>query len=113
MGQTVNLLAFAFGGSNPSVPTQRRDTARRLFFVFTTFQTIKTIHTMSDGNINRSLLPHTEFHNGYRAATTRTKVLAAEAFREAVEGLKIADSEKQAAYETFCRLLNDKVKGNK
>ena len=23
MGQTVNLLAFAFGGSNPSPPTQR------------------------------------------------------------------------------------------
>ena len=23
MGQTVNLLAFAFGGSNPSLPTQR------------------------------------------------------------------------------------------
>ena len=23
MGQTVNLLAFAFGGSNPSVPTNR------------------------------------------------------------------------------------------
>ena len=23
MGQTVNLLAFAFGGSNPSVPTCR------------------------------------------------------------------------------------------
>ena len=22
MGQTVNLLAFAFGGSNPSVPTK-------------------------------------------------------------------------------------------
>ncbi len=22
MGQTVNLLAFAFGGSNPSLPTQ-------------------------------------------------------------------------------------------
>ena len=22
MGQTVNLLAFAFGGSNPSVPTR-------------------------------------------------------------------------------------------
>ncbi|CDE87330.1 uncharacterized protein BN805_01979 [Prevotella sp. CAG:891] len=25
MGQTVNLLAFAFGGSNPSLPTQRRN----------------------------------------------------------------------------------------
>ena len=24
MGQTVNLLAYAFGGSNPSLPTQRR-----------------------------------------------------------------------------------------
>ena len=23
MGQTVNLLAYAFGGSNPSLPTQR------------------------------------------------------------------------------------------
>ena len=24
MGQTVNLLVFTFGGSNPSVPTTRR-----------------------------------------------------------------------------------------
>ena len=24
MGQTVNLLAFAFGGSNPSLPTAER-----------------------------------------------------------------------------------------
>ena len=24
MGQTVNLLAYAFGGSNPSLPTQKR-----------------------------------------------------------------------------------------
>ena len=24
MGQTVNLLAYAFGGSNPSLPTKRR-----------------------------------------------------------------------------------------
>ena len=23
MGQTVNLLAFAFGGSNPSLPTKK------------------------------------------------------------------------------------------
>ena len=25
MGQTVNLLAYAFGGSNPSLPTIQRD----------------------------------------------------------------------------------------
>ena len=24
MGQTVNLLAYAFGGSNPSLPTSQR-----------------------------------------------------------------------------------------
>ena len=26
MGQTVNLLAYAFGGSNPSLPTQLAET---------------------------------------------------------------------------------------
>ncbi len=25
MGQTVNLLALAFGGSNPSLPTKQND----------------------------------------------------------------------------------------
>ncbi len=25
MGQTVNLLAYAFGGSNPSLPTQNEN----------------------------------------------------------------------------------------
>ena len=25
MGQTANLLAYAFGGSNPSLPTQKKD----------------------------------------------------------------------------------------
>ena len=25
MGQTVNLLAYAFGGSNPSLPTQKKN----------------------------------------------------------------------------------------
>ena len=28
MGQTVNLLAYAFGGSNPSLPTQKRRKCR-------------------------------------------------------------------------------------
>ena len=42
MGQTVNLLAYAFGGSNPSLPTQRfkkrvSDFAvRNSFFLITT-----------------------------------------------------------------------------
>ena len=28
MGQTVNLLAYAYGGSNPSLPTQTADIAQ-------------------------------------------------------------------------------------
>ena len=35
MGQTVNLLAYAFGGSNPSLPTQKKGHPKDvLFFVF-------------------------------------------------------------------------------
>ena len=34
MGQTVNLLAYAFGGSNPSLPTQKKDIFWMSFFVF-------------------------------------------------------------------------------
>ena len=33
MGQTVNLLSFDFGGSNPSLPTKREASASRFFFV--------------------------------------------------------------------------------
>ena len=29
MGQTVNLLAYAFGGSNPSLPTEKKESAGR------------------------------------------------------------------------------------
>ena len=39
MGQTVNLLAYAFGGSNPSPPTCKEDvlknTSSLLIFLFT------------------------------------------------------------------------------
>ena len=33
MGQTVNLLAYAFGGSNPSPPTKKRMLKSIRFFV--------------------------------------------------------------------------------
>ena len=37
MGQTVNLLAYAFGGSNPSLPTENQIVIERgcLIFCFT------------------------------------------------------------------------------
>ena len=31
MGQTVNLLAYAFGGSNPSLPTEIAEVAQLIF----------------------------------------------------------------------------------
>ena len=34
MGQTVNLLAYAFGGSNPSLPTQKKGHLLDVLFVF-------------------------------------------------------------------------------
>ena len=36
MGQTVNLLAYAFGGSNPSLPTKKSDSNHQMlpdFFI--------------------------------------------------------------------------------
>ena len=40
MGQTVNLLSFDFGGSNPSAPT-KKETLASLFYLF-----------MSETNVN-------------------------------------------------------------
>ena len=41
MGQTVNLLAYAFGGSNPSLPTENQIVIARscliFFFIYTYF----------------------------------------------------------------------------
>ena len=33
MGQTVNLLAYAFGGSNPSLPTEKRGSFKLPLFL--------------------------------------------------------------------------------
>ena len=34
MGQTVNLLAYAFGGSNPSLPTKNQIVIERSYLIF-------------------------------------------------------------------------------
>ena len=34
MGQTVNLLAYAFGGSNPSLPTENQIVIVRNYLIF-------------------------------------------------------------------------------
>ena len=37
MGQTVNLLVFTFGGSNPSSPTKARQSSDRAFILKSIF----------------------------------------------------------------------------
>lgn len=39
---------------------------------------------MSDGNFNRSLLPHTPYHSGLQTGKAMAKMKAAEAFRETI-----------------------------
>ena len=36
MGQTVNLLAYAFGGSNPSLPTTKKRNRASFFYLHPT-----------------------------------------------------------------------------
>ena len=42
MGQTVNLLAYAFGGSNPSLPTKLKEEVLKLplFFILKSQESI-------------------------------------------------------------------------
>ena len=37
MGQTVNLLAYAFGGSNPSLPTENQIVIERYCLIFCSY----------------------------------------------------------------------------
>ena len=41
MGQTVNLLAYAFGGSNPSLPTENQIVIVRSYLIFFFMPTLK------------------------------------------------------------------------
>ena len=51
MGQTVNLLAYAFGGSNPSLPTENQIVIKRscLIFFFYIYQFLG-VHVNRDVN---------------------------------------------------------------
>ena len=44
MGQTVNLLAYAFGGSNPSLPTEIAEVVAGLSPVFRSTEVLIVIY---------------------------------------------------------------------
>ncbi len=58
---------------------------------------------MSDGNFNRSLLPHTPYASGMKAGQQITKMRAVEAFRNAIDRLcpTLSDEEKKVEVERF------------
>ena len=49
MGQTVNLLAYAFGGSNPSLPTENQIVIERSCLIFFFY------NGLFNGNLNSSI----------------------------------------------------------
>ena len=66
---------------------------------------------MSDGHFNRAFLPHTEFRNGFRAAQTRTKILAVEAFKNTIQSRfpELTATQLQEITEEFAMCLKDKI----
>ena len=64
---------------------------------------------MSDGNFNRSLLPHTDFQSGVRTGGARMRARALEAFAQALDEVfpAASDDEKVRAELVFSKALND------
>lgn len=62
---------------------------------------------MSDGNFNRSLLPHTPYHSGLQAGKSMARMKAIEAFKRYLleKDPKITKEELQRETETFRSLL--------
>lgn len=56
---------------------------------------------MSDGNFNRSLLPHTPYHSGLQAGKAMARMQAVKAFKNYLArqnpSMAVADMEEQAA----------------
>ena len=69
MGQTVNLLAYAFGGSNPSLPTNARLTSfseSRVLLYLATMNRISRLYPLSSlpitSHLNQptTIFPHAQ-----------------------------------------------------
>ena len=66
------------------------------------------IMIMSDGNFNRSLLPHTDFQSGVRVGRMAMKTQAEEAFREVMDEMPLETSDEviEKAFQLFRIKLN-------
>ena len=66
---------------------------------------------MSDGNFNRSLLPHTPYHSGLQTGKSIAKMKAVEAFRVyiAQESPTLSSQEIENKVLKFKRILSSKI----
>ena len=80
MGQTVNLLAYAFGGSNPSLPTENQIVIERSCLIFCLYIPWRLSSIQALGSYRE---PKTKVHEHYpyisdnihlKSTTTSTKV---------------------------------------
>lgn len=67
---------------------------------------------MSDGNFNRSLLPHTPYHSGLQTGKAKARMKAVEAFREILgeEQPPLSPDEIDARAARFQALLAKKLR---
>ena len=59
---------------------------------------------MSDGNFNRSLLPHTPYHSGLQAGKAMARMQAIETFK-----CYLAEEERKEQTEIFKKMLSAKL----
>lgn len=62
---------------------------------------------MSDGNFNRSLLPHTPYHSGMQTGKAMMRMQALEAFRNYLQEMhpQLSENETKEHEERFRTLL--------
>ena len=66
---------------------------------------------MSDGNINRSLLPHTPYHSGLQTGKSMARMKAIEAFKSYLleTNADLSEEEQKIEIERFKRILSNKL----
>ncbi|MBP3566521.1 MAG: hypothetical protein IKA86_05215 [Paraprevotella sp.] len=66
---------------------------------------------MSDGNFNRSLLPHTPYHSGLQAGKSMARMKAIEAFKCYLTDThpSLSEEELKTEIERFKKILSTKI----
>ncbi len=66
---------------------------------------------MSDGNFNRSLLPHTPYHSGLQAGKSMARMKAIEAFKAYLATVQagLTEEEIKVQTDTFKNILSAKL----